>query len=109
MPRLTQHSTESQREQAYRALRRLLVLQQIESGNRLREPEWAERLGVHRSALREAFARLAAEGLIERGTQTGYFVPKLTPEDLIEVTKLRLVLECLAIDEVCQRERPAIK
>jgi DNA-binding GntR family transcriptional regulator len=103
MPKLAQSSAASQREQAYRALRRVLVLQQVEAGERLREPEWTERLGVHRSALREAFARLEAEGLIERGTQTGYFVPRLAPQDLLEITKLRLALESLAIDEVCER------
>jgi DNA-binding GntR family transcriptional regulator len=91
----------SQREQAYNALRRLLVLQQVEAGKRLREPQWAERLRVHRTALREAFARLEAEGMIQRGAQTGYFVPELTADDLAEITKLRLAFECLAIDEVC--------
>jgi DNA-binding GntR family transcriptional regulator len=108
MPKVAQSSAASQRDQAYRALRRMLVLQQVEAGERLREPEWAERLGVHRSALREAFARLEAEGLIERGSRTGYFVPKLTPQDLVEITKLRLAFECLAIDEICQRETPAL-
>jgi DNA-binding GntR family transcriptional regulator len=95
----------NQREQAYKALRRLLILQQAEPGQRLREPQWAERLGVHRSALREAFARLEAEGLVERGAQTGYFVPQLTESDLAEVMKLRVVLECLAIDEICAQPR----
>ena len=109
MPRLAQGSAASQREQAYRALRRVLVLQQAEPGERLREPEWAERLGVHRSALREAFARLEAEGLIERGSRTGYFVPLLTPQDLLEITKLRLALESLAIDEICAQESPAVE
>lgn len=108
MPKVAQSSAASQREQAYRALRRVLVLQQVEAGERLREPEWAERLGVHRSALREAFARLEAEGLIERGSQTGYFVPQLTPGDLGEITKLRLALESLAIDEICAQEVPAV-
>jgi DNA-binding GntR family transcriptional regulator len=105
MPKLSQSSAvASQREQAYTALRRLLILQQVELGQRLREPEWAQRLGVHRSALREAFARLAAEGLIERGPQTGYFVPRLTEQDLSEITKLRIALECLAIEEICAAE-----
>lgn len=99
----------SQREQAYQSLRRLLVLQQIEPGQRLREPEWAGRMRVHRSALREAFARLEAEGLIERGAQTGYFVPKLTVEDVVEVTKLRLALESVAIDEICAAARPNLE
>jgi DNA-binding GntR family transcriptional regulator len=82
-------------------LRRLLVLQQLPAGKRLREPEWAIRLNVHRTALREAFARLEAEGLIELGPQTGYFVPVLTDKDLLEITKLRLALETLAVDEIC--------
>ena len=102
------NASASQREQAYQSLRRLLVLQQVQPGQRLREPEWAERIRVHRSALREAFARLEAEGLVERGAQTGYFVPKLTAEDVVEVTKLRLALESLAIDEVCGQPRPAL-
>ncbi len=102
MPKLSANqSVASQRDQAYKAIRRLLVLQQIEPGQRLREPQWAERLKIHRSALREAFARLEAEGLIDRGERTGYFVPRLTASDLTEITKLRLAFECLAADEVC--------
>ncbi len=101
MPKLRQAATASQRDQAYQGLRRLLILQQIEPGQRLREPEWSQRLGVHRSALREALARLEADGLVERGTQTGYFVPNLSPQDVAEVTKLRLAFECLAIEEIC--------
>jgi DNA-binding GntR family transcriptional regulator len=101
MPKLSKDSLRSQREQAYDGLRGLLILQQVEAGQRLREPEWAARLKVHRSALREAFARLAAEGLVERGERTGYFVPRMGTQDVAEVTKIRLALECLAIDEVC--------
>ena len=105
MPKVAATQSANQREQAYKALRRLLILQQVEPGQRLREPKWAERLQVHRSALREAFARLEAEGLIQRGARTGYFVPVLTPADLAEVMKLRLIFECLAIDEICARTR----
>ncbi len=93
---------ESLRDIAYRGLRRLLILQQVEPGTRLREPEWSRKLAVNRTALREAFARLEAEGLIERGPATGYFVPRLTEADRLEVTKLRVLLECFAIDEICR-------
>lgn len=110
MPKAAESTaTASQREHAYQSLRRLLVLQQVEPGQRLREPEWAKRMRVHRSALREAFARLEAEGLIERGAQTGYFVPRLTADDVIQITKLRLALESLAIDEVCAEPKPALE
>ena len=53
------------------------------------------------TALREALAGLEAEGLIERGARTGYFVPQMTDADVAEVMKLRLAFECLAIDEIC--------
>src|SRR4051794_24033564 len=105
MPKATAETT-SKRDHAYHGIRRLLVLQQLQPGERIREPEWAQRLGVHRSALREAFARLEAEGLIERGAQTGYFVPELTEQDVQEITKLRLTLECLAIEEICSADQP---
>jgi DNA-binding GntR family transcriptional regulator len=95
----------NQREQAYLGLRRMLTLQQVPLGARLREPEWAQRLGVNRSALREAFARLEAEGWIERGGRTGYFVPRFDADDIAEIAKLRLTLECLAVDEICAAAR----
>lgn len=88
----------SQRDLAYRGLRRLLVLQRLPEGERLREPQWAEELGVNRTALREAFARLEAEGMIEKGERTGYFVPRLTQKDLDEIKHVRLTLECAAIE-----------
>ncbi len=93
----------SKREQAYHQLRRLLVFQQIPEGSRLRESEWTARFKVNRSALREALARLEGEGLVEMGPKTGYFVPRLTPEDVQNILAVRVMLEGGAIDVVCQR------
>jgi len=90
----------SLREQAYARLRRLLILQQIPEGQRLREAEWAERLSVNRTALREAFARLEAEGFVERGPKTGYFVPDLTNNDIVEILEVRIMLEGGAIERL---------
>src|SRR3970040_6845 len=91
-----------QRDQAYFRFRRLLILQQVSQGERLREADWADRLGVNRTALREAFARLEAEGLIEKGPKTGYFAPKLTPEDILEIVEVRVMLEGGAIERICR-------
>lgn len=90
----------SLREQAYHRLRRLLILEQIAEGQRLREAEWAQRLRVNRTALREAFARLEAEGFIERGPKTGYFVPVLTNKDIQEIIEVRIMLEGGAIERL---------
>jgi len=92
----------SQRDQAYHRLRRLLILQQTPEGKRLREAEWAEKLGVNRTALREAFARLEAEGLIEKGPITGYFVPELTRAEILEICEVRVLLEGGSIERICR-------
>jgi DNA-binding GntR family transcriptional regulator len=91
-----------QRDQAYHRLRRLLILQQIPAGERLREAEWATRLEVNRTALREAFARLEAEGVIKKGPKTGYFVPDITQDDVVEILEVRRVLEGVAIERICR-------
>lgn len=97
-------TTISQRDQAYQSLRRLLILQKMPEGERLREPEWSERLKVNRTALREAFARLEAEGLVVRGPATGYFVPELTEQDIDEIVRIRAMLECGAIEQILDEQ-----
>ncbi|GMU20844.1 MAG: GntR family transcriptional regulator [Phycisphaerae bacterium] len=92
-----------QRDAAYNQLRRHLILQQIQPGSRLAEVEWANRLSVNRTALREAFARLESEGLIRRGEKTGYVVPVLTEEDEFNTLLVRLALEGCAIDVICTK------
>jgi DNA-binding GntR family transcriptional regulator len=95
-------SNGGKREHAYQRLRRLLILQQIPPGSRLTEAEWAVRTGANRTALREAFARLEAEGLIQFGAKTGYVVPVITPEDIREVLDVRAALEGKAIELICR-------
>ncbi|MGQ9648506.1 MAG: GntR family transcriptional regulator [Phycisphaerae bacterium] len=92
---------EHQRDVAYAQLRHHLILQQIPAGSRLAEVEWSARLGVNRTALREAFARLASEGLIKRGEKTGYIVPVLTKKDEHDSLLVRVALEACAIDIIC--------
>lgn len=100
----TDASAPSQRDVAYVELRRLILLQQVAGGTKLREPEWSDRLGVNRMALREAFARLEAERLIERGPKVGYLVPTLTADDIRQILEARLCLESGAIDLITRRD-----
>ena len=96
----------TQREQAYAKLRSLLMVQRIREGERLREPDWSKRLEVNRTALREAFARLEAEGLLMAGANGGYFVPTMTSQDMLEVLAIRRSLECCAIESICASSEP---
>ena len=67
--------------------------------SKLRLDELRRAYGVSLSPLREALSRLAAEGLVIAQDQRGYRVAPVSPENLEEVTRLRIVLEGLALQE----------
>jgi len=92
-----------QSQTCYQQLRRMVLLGQIPAGERFREVEWAAKLGVHRSALREALSGLAHEGLIRRGEKGGFFAPLYEQRDLDEVLEVRAILEAGAIRLIAAR------
>lgn len=62
-------------------------------GERLVERTLAARLGVSHIPVREALAKLSEEGLVERTPRRGARVALLRPEELLEISSLRIVLE----------------
>lgn len=63
--------------EAYRVVSDALQRRRFAPGSRLPgERELALEVGVSRSTLRQALARLAEEGLLDRSAQRGWFVPR---------------------------------
>ncbi|MFE5817564.1 GntR family transcriptional regulator [Streptomyces sp. NPDC056479] len=58
------------RDQAYTAIRDAIVAGEIEPGAVVRDADLAERLGLSRAPVREAFSRLVDEGLLESKPQS---------------------------------------
>lgn len=58
------------RDRAYEAIRDAIVAGEIEPGAVVRDGELAERLGLSRAPVREAFSRLVDEGLLESKPQS---------------------------------------
>jgi DNA-binding GntR family transcriptional regulator len=61
-------------------------------GERLVEADIASQLGVSRVPVRQALLQLVAEGYLV-STPRGYRVPTLSPQDILDVFELRLLLE----------------
>jgi DNA-binding GntR family transcriptional regulator len=53
------------RDRAYEAIRDAIVAGELEPGAVVRDADLAERLGLSRAPVREAFSRLVDEGLLE--------------------------------------------
>jgi DNA-binding GntR family transcriptional regulator len=92
-----QVATVSTVQAAANALREQILDGHIEPGARLREAEFAERLGIARHSFRAATQILITEGLLVREPNRGVHVPVLEPNDLIDVFRLRTALELEAV------------
>ncbi|MCG8355606.1 MAG: GntR family transcriptional regulator [Kiloniellales bacterium] len=95
------------RAQVYDLLHRGIRQLAIPPGRSISEPEVSEALGVSRGPVREAFIRLASEGLVEVIPQVGTFVSKLDVAVLLEAIYVRQALEPDLAARAAARTAPA--
>ncbi|WP_262380410.1 GntR family transcriptional regulator [Nonomuraea sp. PA05] len=69
----------------------------FQPGQRLSEESISEGLGVSRNTLREAFRLLGHEGLLEHRLNRGVFVRLPSVEDVLDLYRVRRVLEGAAV------------
>ena len=81
---------------ATQALREAILRDDFPQGERLRQVELADRLGISRTPVREALGRLAHEGLVELLPRGGVRVSRLDVDGAVELYDLREVLDGLA-------------
>jgi DNA-binding GntR family transcriptional regulator len=89
---------------AVAALRRAIIAGELRPGDRVRQEELAERIGVSIAPVREALAVLEQEGQVSYRPRRGYFVTELDIENLREIYELREVLE----DRAARRALPLL-
>jgi DNA-binding GntR family transcriptional regulator len=80
-------------DQAYAALRHLIVTLELPPGSAIKEPELVVALGIGRTPVREALRRLALERLVEVYPRRGMFVTTVDVRDLARLCEVRAVLE----------------
>lgn len=90
------------REQAYLSIRRMVMLGEFPTGQRLGEEQLAEQLSVSRTPIREAFVRLHADRLLHRFADGGYYVAEIDLLDLRDLYELRLTLELRAVNRASE-------
>lgn len=91
-------------DRVYVTLREHLCSGWVPSGQPLQEAALAAQLGVSRTPVREALARLASEGLLGSDGRS-FVVPSLSEADIDDIYELRLLLEPEALRQVAMRIR----
>lgn len=85
---------------AYLSLKQAILCLALRPGEIIRKPEICETLGVSRSPVSEAVARLAAEALVDIIPQAGTYVARFSMDEIREGAFLREALELAAIERV---------
>jgi DNA-binding GntR family transcriptional regulator len=80
-------------DQAYLAIRHLIVTLELPPGAAIKEPELTARLGIGRTPVREALRRLALERLVAVFPRRGMEVTTVDVRDLARLCEVRAVLE----------------
>jgi DNA-binding GntR family transcriptional regulator len=80
-------------DQAYLALREMIVTLELAPGTLVKEPELVGRIGIGRTPVREALRRLSLERFIEVYPRRGMVVTTVDVRDLARLCEVRLALE----------------
>jgi DNA-binding GntR family transcriptional regulator len=89
-------------QRVYQTLRHAILSLAYRPGEILRKPEICEELGVSRSPVSDAVARLAAEGLVDVIPQAGTYVARFSMAEIREGAFLREAIELQAIEMVAE-------
>jgi DNA-binding GntR family transcriptional regulator len=96
------------KERIQACLRQAILDGSLPPGQKLVEGEIARQFGVSRSPVREAIQDLERQGYVVKRPRRGAFVTELTPQDVVEIFSLRVLLEGYAAAVVGQGCDPAM-
>lgn len=82
----------------YERIKHDIIFGALEPGSKLKLDGLKARYQASVSTLRETLNRLASDGFVQAEEQRGFFVQPVSAEDLQEISELRILLECSALE-----------
>jgi DNA-binding GntR family transcriptional regulator len=92
--------TEPLYDQIYDVLWQRILALEIPAGARVRDVEWAEKLNVSRTPVREALRKLQKDGVLEPIGHGRYVLKRIDAQELRSLYRCRAVLEGLAVRDL---------
>jgi len=91
------------REKILETIRDAITSGSLKPGEKVAEPELAERFGISRTPIREAFRQLESEGYLTVIPRKGAVVVSFTSKEIEEFYAIKSILEGYAAHEACKR------
>lgn len=96
------------RGQIYEGVRNAIIRGEIKPGTSLSEADIARRLSVSRQPVREAFLKLAEDGLLEVRPQRGSFVQKISIASVMDARFVREAIEARIVRQLASSHDKAL-
>lgn len=107
MPQQIEHSV-AVGPQVYRSIRSRIIAGELAPGSVLSESEVAATYEVSRQPVREAFIRLASDGLVQVRPQRGTYVTEIKVEAVLNARFVREAIEVAIVREVAKAPSPEV-
>jgi GntR family transcriptional regulator, vanillate catabolism transcriptional regulator len=94
--------------QVYDHIWTALMAGELPPGTRLKDGDWAQRLGVSRTPVREAFRKLVQDGALDPLESVGFSVHVFTAGEVVGLYHCRGALERLVAEEASSERSPSL-
>lgn len=101
------YGVQRQSNRAYESIRNGILSGKLMPGVQLKEHALCRMFALTRTPIRQAFASLASEGLVEQIPNVGAFVRKLGRREVVQLMEVRRILEAGAAAEAAEKVNPA--
>jgi DNA-binding GntR family transcriptional regulator len=91
------------REMILEHIRDAIISGTLKAGSRVSEPELAERYGISRTPIREAFRQLESEGYLTVIPRRGAIVSEFSQKDVEDFYAIKSILEGYAARKACEK------
>ncbi|MBT1073804.1 GntR family transcriptional regulator [Geobacter grbiciae] len=91
------------REKILETIRDAIMTGALRPGEKVAEPDLAERFGISRTPIREAFRQLESEGYLTVIPRKGAVVTAFSPRDVEEFYAIKSILEGYAARRACEK------
>ena len=88
-------------ENVYRQIKMDVFQAKYKPNELITERQIAEKYGISKVTAGEALHRLCAEGHLTSYPRSGYMVTMLTPREMEQLKRMRIVVESLVVDIIC--------
>ena len=102
-------TNQTRRDAVVHELRRSIMAGELAAGQRVREVQVAQQMGISRPTLREAIYQLIQEGLLEQEPYHGVMVASIDAKFVTDMASVRVALETLAAKAIATDPDGSVK